>query len=194
MRAGEPALAHAFEFALDDVLLQAEEVEPVRLHAAFEYFVEKTPQRLGGDRPATEAGDHVMHLGVESGVWSASTVMAWADDPKSAAEVPPPASATYVCPMHPQIQATFPGSCPICRMALKAKGSTAAVETSPMNHGDHIHQGLGMGSMDMGAMSCPQCTMSMPGMSMKGAPAASAAPGKVAPAGYRSTGGRRCGC
>ena len=131
---------------------------------------------------------------VVAGVWSASTVMAWADDPKSAAEVPPPASATYVCPMHPQIQATFPGSCPICRMALKAKGSTAAVETSPMNHGDHIHQGLGMGSMDMGAMSCPQCTMSMPGMSMKGAPAATAAPGKVAPAGYRSTGGRRCGC
>ncbi|MBL9085478.1 MAG: hypothetical protein JNK76_26975 [Planctomycetales bacterium] len=134
---------------------------------------------------------------VVAGVWSASIVTAWAEDPKSMAEVPPRAAAIFACPMHPQIQATFPGSCPICRMALKAKGATNAAETTPMNHADHQGMSMGsmnMGGMDMGAMSCPQCAMGMQGMSMKASPAATATPSKIAPAGYRSTGGHRCGC
>ena len=32
---------------------------------------------------------------------------------------------TYTCPMHPQIEQDHPGACPICGMALEAKGATA---------------------------------------------------------------------
>ena len=31
----------------------------------------------------------------------------------------PPASAMYVCPMHPQVRQTEPGECPICHMPLR---------------------------------------------------------------------------
>lgn len=30
----------------------------------------------------------------------------------------PSASATYSCSMHPEVQATFPGTCPVCGMTL----------------------------------------------------------------------------
>ena len=39
------------------------------------------------------------------------------------------ASVEYTCPMHPQIVAPGPGSCPICGMALEPK--TISVEESP---------------------------------------------------------------
>lgn len=127
------------------------------------------------------------------GTLSASAVKTWAEDPKSTAEKSSPAPSTYACPMHPQVQATFPGSCPICRLALKAKGSNATVEVAPMNHAGQAHPGMNMGDMDMGAMSCPQCMMGMGGMPTKAAPVVPVAPGKIMPSSYRSAGGRRCG-
>lgn len=129
-----------------------------------------------------------------AGLLSASALTSRADDPKAPANNPPPPAAMYACPMHPQIQATFSGNCPICRMALQPKGSSPAAAAAPMNHADHAHPGMNMGGTDMGMMNCPHCMMGMGGMSTKGAPAARTAPGKVAPAGYRGVSGRRCGC
>ncbi len=128
-----------------------------------------------------------------TGMAGASATITWADDPHLAAVKLPPAPAGYVCPMHPQIQATFPGSCPICRMALKASAATSSVEAAPMKRPEHAHQGMNMPGMDMGMMNCPQCLMGMEGMSQPavGAPTVGA---KAAPAAYRTTGGRRCGC
>ena len=37
----------------------------------------------------------------------------------------------YTCPMHPQVQRSEPGSCPICGMALEAQGIPNADGTSP---------------------------------------------------------------
>ncbi len=37
----------------------------------------------------------------------------------------------YVCPMHPQIVRSEPGSCPICGMALEPRVSTASTEKNP---------------------------------------------------------------
>ena len=116
--------------------------------------------------------------------------MSWADDPKPAAVPPAKTPLSYSCPMHPQIQATFPGTCPVCRMALQAKGSGTA-ETAPMNHEGHSHAGMNMGGMSIGAMSCPHCTMGMGGMS---APAAPTTGAKVIPGSSRTVAGRRRGC
>src|SRR5579863_6040340 len=38
---------------------------------------------------------------------------------------------TYVCPMHPQIVRTEPGSCPICGMALEPRTVTLEEEANP---------------------------------------------------------------
>lgn len=126
-----------------------------------------------------------------TGMMGASAMTAWADDPQSAVVKSPPAPAAYFCPMHPQIQATFPGNCPICRMALKASTPTSSTAAAPMKHAEHAHQGMNMPGMEMGMMNCPQCLMG--GMSQPTV-AAPAAGTKVAPAAYRTTGGRRCGC
>ncbi len=44
----------------------------------------------------------------------------------SAADVP--AGAAYICPMHPQIRQTGPGTCPICGMALEPEITTGNEE------------------------------------------------------------------
>ncbi|MFO0890943.1 MAG: heavy metal-binding domain-containing protein [Isosphaeraceae bacterium] len=38
-----------------------------------------------------------------------------------AASPAPAASATYYCPMHPNVMSTFPATCPYCQMALKRR-------------------------------------------------------------------------
>lgn len=128
-----------------------------------------------------------------AGMMGASATITRADEPQPTAAKSPPVPAAYVCPMHPQIQATFPGSCPICRMALKASAATSSVEAAPMKHPEHAHQGMNMPGMEMGMMNCPQCLMGMGGMSQP-AVAAPAAGAKIAPAAHRTTSGRRCGC
>lgn len=117
--------------------------------------------------------------------------MSWGDDPKPAVVPPAKAPLTYSCPMHPQIQATFPGACPVCRMALQAKGPGTAAKPAPMNHDGHGHAGMNMPGMSMGGMSCPHCAMGMGGMAAHAAPGTGA---KVIPSGSRTVGGRRCGC
>ncbi len=46
-------------------------------------------------------------------------------DAAPAAEGPLDAGAVYTCPMHPKIEQIGPGTCPICGMALEAKGIPA---------------------------------------------------------------------
>ena len=46
-------------------------------------------------------------------------------DAAPAAERPLDAGAVYTCPMHPEIEQIGPGTCPICGMALEAKGIPA---------------------------------------------------------------------
>lgn len=129
---------------------------------------------------------------VIAGMLGSSAVQTRADEPKSTAEKSPPAPATYACPMHPQIQATFPGSCPICRMALKTKGSgTLADAASPTNQDGQNHAGMKMEGMGMGAMNCPQC-MGMAGMSQP-AMTAPVAGSKITSPTYRTAAGRCCG-
>lgn len=42
-------------------------------------------------------------------------------EPAAAAKTTPPAGATYICPMHPEVKQQAPGKCPKCGMALVAK-------------------------------------------------------------------------
>jgi P-type Cu+ transporter len=55
--------------------------------------------------------------------------------PALASPPPPPpvweAAVLYTCPMHPQLRARAPGSCPICGMALEALVDAGAVKASP---------------------------------------------------------------
>ena len=44
---------------------------------------------------------------------------------------PAPSGALYTCPMHPEIRAAGPGSCPICGMALEPLAVTAEPEANP---------------------------------------------------------------
>jgi Heavy metal binding domain len=39
------------------------------------------------------------------------------------------AAVRYACPMHPEVRATAPGECPICRMALERVGRSPAAPT-----------------------------------------------------------------
>jgi len=43
----------------------------------------------------------------------------------------PDPTATYTCPMHPQVRQVGPGDCPVCGMALEPVQVTAERETSP---------------------------------------------------------------
>jgi hypothetical protein len=55
---------------------------------------------------------------------AATNLVLWrrAATPLPAGEAAP---ARYVCPMHPQVTATSPGDCPICRMALVPEAAAA---------------------------------------------------------------------
>lgn len=57
-------------------------------------------------------------------------------------------AARYVCPMHPDVTATRPGSCPICGMELELVGSAAgssAIGTSTFQTYDFVrHRGFGL--------------------------------------------------
>ena len=76
------------------------------------------------------------------------------DKDNSTAE-PADESATYTCPMHPEIEQQGPGSCPKCGMALEAKGipvaATKTEYTCPM-HPEIVQDEPG---------SCPKCGMAL---------------------------------
>ncbi|HED33637.1 MAG TPA: heavy metal translocating P-type ATPase [Gammaproteobacteria bacterium] len=68
-------------------------------------------------------------------------------------------SATYTCPMHPEIEQQGPGSCPKCGMALEPKGIPATTKTQytcPM-HPEIIQDHPG---------SCPKCGMALESMTV----------------------------
>ena len=69
--------------------------------------------------------------------------------------ITPPAAGNYTCPMHPEVQATKPGVCPKCGMALEASDPAAGMErteyTCPM-HPEIIRDGPG---------ACPICGMAL---------------------------------
>jgi Cu(I)/Ag(I) efflux system membrane fusion protein len=54
----------------------------------------------------------------------------------------PPASGTYVCPMHPQVRSHEPGQCPICGMNLVQRAGAAASSRASADgdpHAGHAH-------------------------------------------------------
>ncbi len=67
---------------------------------------------------------------------------------------PPPASASYVCPMCPEVQSREPGPCPKCGMALEPEfpmATTRVEYTCPM-HPEVVRPGPG---------ACPICGMAL---------------------------------
>jgi len=137
------------------------------------------------------------------------------------ASTPQPSRLVYTCPMHPQVVQAMPGTCPLCRMALKAikvvsvdeSQRPTGAEATPMEHNgmsmrEHEDmQGMQMehGSMGDGMCGCGMCKMmmmmgmgsmgtnGMEGMNHNSAPA----PAKPAAARSHSSnrgGGRGCGC
>lgn len=134
-----------------------------------------------------------MLVGLIATVIGVGSSTAWAAAPpttdKSAS-----AQGSYVCPMHPQIQATFPGTCPLCKMALQPNAAEASAAPPQITH--DAHAGMSMGGMNMrmmgmGMMNCPHCAMGMGGMSS--APPAVSGTLKVIPGGTRTVARRRCG-
>ncbi len=69
-------------------------------------------------------------------------------------------SATYTCPMHPEVEQQGPGSCPKCGMALEVKGVPSLAKTQytcPM-HPEIIQDHPG---------SCPKCGMALESMTVE---------------------------
>jgi Cu+-exporting ATPase len=78
------------------------------------------------------------------------------DQPADAKAAPAPApAATYTCPMHPEVKAARPGSCPKCGMALEpslpVQAAPAAQWTCPM-HPEIVRDAPG---------TCPICGMAL---------------------------------
>lgn len=61
-------------------------------------------------------------------------LMAQPVNPTSVNPSVPDEGMVYTCPMHPDVQRTAPGNCPICGMALEPADSTAS-----QSH-DHLHK------------------------------------------------------
>ncbi len=79
----------------------------------------------------------------------------------TASDQPVDESATYTCPMHPEVEQQGPGSCPKCGMALEPKGvpviATKTQYTCPM-HPEIIQDQPG---------SCPKCGMALEAMTVQ---------------------------
>ncbi|MBK6940895.1 MAG: heavy metal translocating P-type ATPase [Planctomycetes bacterium] len=73
------------------------------------------------------------HAGARMGFCSASCLARFRAEPTSFEKNRPPETpsktATWICPMHPQVVRNEPGSCPICGMALESE--TARAEDQP---------------------------------------------------------------
>ena len=77
-------------------------------------------------------------------------------EPATAATTPPPAGATFICPMDPEVTSTKPGACPKCGMALEPDLSNPAALTKveytcPM-HPEIVRDAPG---------ACPICGMAL---------------------------------
>src|SRR5262249_36945185 len=86
--------------------------------------------------PGAAKGGSADHDGVTYHFCSARCREKFLADPKRyTAAAPGPPSAVpgteYVCPMHPQIVRSAPGSCPICGMALEPRVATLGDDDNP---------------------------------------------------------------
>ena len=77
-------------------------------------------------------------------------------EPVAAVAAPPPAGATFICPMDPEVRSSQPGACPKCGMALEADLSNPAAltrteYTCPM-HPEIVRDAPG---------TCPICGMAL---------------------------------
>ena len=77
------------------------------------------------------------------------------ESPPAAATAAAPTAATYTCPMHPEVRAAEPGSCPKCGMALEpilpVQAAPATQWTCPM-HPEIVRDAPG---------TCPICGMAL---------------------------------
>ncbi len=106
-------------------------------------------------------GTH-QHDGVTYYFCNPSCLERFTDDPKAflepapATAAPPPAGATFLCPMDPEVRSAKPGACPKCGMALEPDLSDPAAltrieYTCPM-HPEIVRDAPG---------SCPICGMAL---------------------------------
>lgn len=111
---------------------------------------------------ATDAKPQHVHNGTTYRFCSDHCLHKFRDDPETYLNKSPlPAAdpvddtATYTCPMHPEIEQQRPGSCPKCGMALETKGvpvaETKTEYTCPM-HPEIVQDEPG---------SCPKCGMAL---------------------------------
>jgi len=108
-----------------------------------------------------DSGFHAVHEGHEYYFCSAGCQQKFEADPQQHLEpsaAPAEAvdeSATYTCPMHPEIEQQGPGACPKCGMALEPKNITLTASkteyTCPM-HPEIVRDEPG---------SCPRCGMAL---------------------------------
>ena len=124
-----------------------------------QYVKEKDP--VCGMDVSPDSEHHHEHAGKTYHFCSQSCHDKFAADPQtyldkdSSTAEPADESATYTCPMHPEIEQQGPGTCPKCGMALEAKGvpvATCKIEyTCPM-HPEIVQDEPG---------SCPKCGMAL---------------------------------
>jgi Cu+-exporting ATPase len=117
--------------------------------------------------PATAKGGRVEHKGREYAFCGPTCRDKFRADPAryvtpaqhepqpAGAAAPPATSATYTCPMHPEVRSTEPGSCSKCGMALEpilpVRTAPATQWTCPM-HPEIVRDAPG---------TCPICGMSL---------------------------------
>jgi Cu+-exporting ATPase len=108
--------------------------EGERMHGANKPFLDP----VCGMRVAETSEKQVVYEGKQYHFCSTRCVEKFAADPKkyvgaetATAPATPPDGTIYTCPMHPEIQQSGPGSCPICGMALEPMMPSLDEQESP---------------------------------------------------------------
>lgn len=83
------------------------------------------------NKKPTEQSEHQCHETVEAPVEETSCCHHDSGAPKVQLSAEVAATATYICPMHPEVRQIGPGSCPICGMALEPEMISLTEEANP---------------------------------------------------------------